>query len=89
VEPVPAPELLTRLERVGGLDRRAAERLVAEILAYWAETPEAWVSRRHAELQAEGLTNDAIFARIAAELPERRFTSPSLTTRQLRRLVYG
>ena len=89
MEPVPAPELLTRLERVGGLDRRAAERLVAEVLAYWAETPEAWVSRRHAELQAEGLTNDAIFARIAAELPERRFTSPSLTTRQLRRLVYG
>lgn len=89
MEPAPAPELLARLERVGGLDRRAAARLVAEVLAYWAETPEAWVSRRHAELQAEGLTNDAIFARIAAELPERRFTSPSLTTRQLRRLVYG
>ena len=89
MEPLAAPELLTRLERVGGLDRRAAERLVAEVLAYWAETPEAWVSRRHAELQAEGLTNDAIFARIAAELPERRFTSPTLTVRQLRRLVYG
>jgi hypothetical protein len=89
VEPAAAPDLLTRLERVGGLDRRAAERLVAECLAYWSETPEAWVARRHAELQAEGLANDAIFARIAAELPERRFTSPPRSARQLRRLVYG
>jgi len=89
VEPAPAPDLLARLERVGGLDRRTAERLAAEVLACFAEAPEAFVARRHGELQGEGLTNDAIFARIAAELPARRFTSPLLTARQLRRIVYG
>jgi len=89
VAPGPVPDLQTRCVRVGGLDRRAAERLVAEVLAHYAETPDTWVIRRHAELQAEGLTNEAIFARIAAELPLRRFASASLTARQLRRLVYG
>ena len=33
--------------------------------------------------------NDQIFAAIATELPERVFPAPPLSSRQLRRLVYG
>ena len=47
------------------------------------------VRRRHRELAARGLTNDQIFAAIAAELPVRLFPAPGLSARQLRRLVYG
>ena len=48
-----------------------------------------FVRRRHRELAARGLTNDRIFAAIAAELPARLFPAPGLSVRQLRRLVYG
>jgi hypothetical protein len=48
-----------------------------------------FVRRRHRELAARGLTNDRIFAAIATELSERLFPAPSLSSRQLRRLVYG
>jgi hypothetical protein len=48
-----------------------------------------FVQRRHRELAARGLTNDRIFATVGAELSGRLFPAPPLTTRQLRRLVYG
>ena len=50
---------------------------------------ERFVARRHAALQAQGLKNDAIYARLAEEITSRRFPAPSLTARQIRRLIYG
>ena len=35
------------------------------------------------------LANTAIFARLQAELAQRRFPAPAYTTRQLRRIIYG
>jgi hypothetical protein len=63
--------------------------VIAEVLAYFSEPAEEYVRRRHTELQAAGLTNDKIFARILAELPHRRVSPPELSARQLRRIVYG
>jgi hypothetical protein len=71
------------------LPPRAAARLIEEVLAYFSESVEEFVTRRHRELRAEDLQNDAIFARIAAELRTRRFTAPPLSERQIRRLIYG
>jgi hypothetical protein len=82
-------DLLEHLTRITALPPRAAARLVDEVLAYFSESVEAFVARRHRELRAENLQNDAIFARIAAELGRRRFAAPSLTERQIRRLIYG
>ncbi len=82
-------ELLEHLERTTRLSRPEAGRIVAEVLAYFAEPLEKFVARRHAELQGEELRNTDIFARIAEELGERRFAAPALTTRQIRRMVYG
>ena len=48
-----------------------------------------FVRRRHAELKLRGLTNDQIFVALGAELMARRFSSPPLSLRQLRRIVYG
>jgi len=61
---------------------------VAEVLGYFDESVEEYVRRRHRELKSEGLTNDRVFARIAAELPARRVAPPQLSLRQLRRVVY-
>jgi hypothetical protein len=88
--PVPLPaDLVTHLARTTDLSPAEAARVVADVLTYYDETPEMWVRRRHGELQREGLTNDAIFARLGRELPEHRFRSGPLSARQLRRLVYG
>ena len=82
-------DLLTHLERVSRSGGGEVEKIVHETLAYFAETVEQFVARRHAELQAEELKNDAIFERIQAELRQRRFAAPELSARQIRRLVYG
>jgi hypothetical protein len=62
---------------------------VAEVLSYFAEPTDAFVRRRHRELQARGMHNDRIFSGVAAELRARRVAPPELSARQLRRIVYG
>ncbi|AXI76433.1 hypothetical protein [Peterkaempfera bronchialis] len=85
----PHEDLLAHLTRTSPLAPGEAARVVADVLAYFSETAEEYVRRRHGELQARGLTNEKIFARIAAELPARRVAAPELSARQLRRIVYG
>jgi hypothetical protein len=82
-------DLLLHLSRTTTLSPGEAARVVADVLAYFAEPADDFVRRRHAELKAQGLTNDQIFGRIAAELPQRRVAPPELSLRQLRRIVYG
>ena len=87
--PRPNAVLVAHLVRSTPLSEGEADRVVAEVLAWFAEPVAAFVQRRHRELAARGLTNDRIFAAIATELTERLFPPPPLTSRQLRRLVYG
>ncbi len=82
-------DLMAHLEAVSGIGRRELERLVHEMTAYFAESVEEFVVRRHRELQAEDLRNEAIFDRIDGELRCRRFAAPPLSARQIRRLIYG
>jgi len=82
-------DLIDHLNRTLGIDTRTAGRLVEEVLAYYQESAEAYVRRRHAELQAEGERNARIFRRIRGELREGRFCAPPLSERQIRRLIYG
>jgi hypothetical protein len=72
-----------------GLPAPAATRLVEDVIAYFAEPVDAYVRRRHRELQGRGQRNPAIFAAIHKELPDRVVAAPDLTERQLRRIVYG
>lgn len=83
------PDLARHLERTTRLQGGEAERVIAEVVAYFAETAQEFVRRRHRELQAAGLANPAIFTTVERELALRRFAAPALSHRQLRRLVYG
>lgn len=85
----PADDLVDQVSRTTGLTPDDARRVVADVLAYFTETTEEYVRRRHRELQARGARNDAIFARVAAELRHRPVRSTELSLRQLRRIVYG
>ena len=82
-------ELVTHLARTSPLSQGEAARVVAEVLGYFGENVEEYVRRRHRELKTGGLTNEQVFAQIAAELPARRVAPPQLSLRQLRRVVYG
>jgi hypothetical protein len=87
---IPAPDdLLQHVMRTTGLPAGSAARVIADVKAYFDESVEDFVRRRHRELQAGGLTNDPIFERIQAELRDRPVAAPELTARQLRRIVYG
>ena len=82
-------ELIAYLARTSRLSSAEATRVVDDVLGYLDETAEAFVRRRHLALQAEGVPNSTIFARLGAELAARRFRAPALTQRQIRRLIYG
>lgn len=81
--------LLSHLERTTRLDRTEAEKVIQETLSYFSESLPDFVARRHRELRAESLRNEAIYRRIADEVRERRFVAGPLTERQIRRLIYG
>ncbi|WP_053665580.1 hypothetical protein [Streptomyces sp. MMG1121] len=82
-------ELVDHLTRSTPLSRGEALRVVQDVLAYFDETTQDFVRRRHRELQAQGLVNAEIFERIEADLNYRAVAPPELTLRQLRRMVYG
>ncbi|MFF3763028.1 hypothetical protein ACFYYR_02905 [Streptomyces sp. NPDC001922] len=87
--PASHDDLVDHLVRSTPLQSGEAARVVLDVLAYFDETIEAFVRRRHRELQARGLNNTEIFDRIMAELPHRAVAPPELSLRQLRRIVYG
>jgi hypothetical protein len=86
----PFPQDLARyLAASTGLPQPTTIRVIADVNAYYDETVEEFVRRRHAELRAQGRKNDEIWPRITIELTNRRFKAEELTDRQLRRIVYG
>ena len=82
-------DLVSHLVRTTSLSEGEADRVVADVLAWFAEPVPDFVRRRHRELAARGLTNDRIFAVVGTELVGRLYPAPPLSLRQLRRLVYG
>lgn len=86
---MPDRELVERIAASTGLSPREAARVVDDVMAWYGEPVEAFVRRRHADLQLQGVRNAEAFARIAVELRRRVVAAPELTERQLRRLVYG
>lgn len=82
-------ELIEHLRRNMALSSADAERLVTEVLSYFQEPPDAYIRRRHREMQLQGLSNAKIFAALKAELPTRVFPAVEFSERQIRRIVYG
>lgn len=82
-------DLIRHVARSTGLDEATASRVVADVTAYFGQTVEEYVIRRHADLKARNRKNDEIWQLISGELKTRRFASGELSERQLRRIVYG
>lgn len=82
-------ELVDYLARSSRLTPQEAARLVNEVLAFMSEMPEDFIRRRHLALQAQGLSNRAIYLQLTQELDLRRFRAPEYSERQIRRIIYG
>ena len=83
-------DLISNVAASTGLPEATASRVVADVAAYFSETVDQFVKRRHAELQGKGnKRNDDIWPQLGAELAGRRFRAENLSERQLRRIVYG
>jgi hypothetical protein len=82
-------ETVRRLSIVLGLSREQAERALLELCDSMSLDVDAYILARHAELQAQGITNPEIYERIAAELPQLRFKTKPISARQIRRRIYG
>jgi hypothetical protein len=81
--------LLAHLERTAGLSRGESRRVVQDVVGWFTEAPDAFVRRRHRELQRAGVGNEAAYASIAEELEGRPVPGPRLSTRQVRRIIYS
>jgi hypothetical protein len=82
-------DLASYLAASTGLPPGTAARVIADVTAYFSETIDEFVRRRHGELQRLQRKNEQIWPLIEAELAQRRFAAPGLSERQLRRIVYG
>jgi len=81
--------LIDRVADSTGLTPGEAARVVEDVLAWYREPVEDYVRRRHAHHQLYGKRNPEIFALIADELADRAVAAPTMSERQLRRIVYG
>ncbi|WP_216213221.1 hypothetical protein [Amycolatopsis aidingensis] len=82
-------ELVRHIAGSTGLPPPIAARVVADVIAYFGETTEQFVRRRHAALHRRGHKNAEIWPMLLAELAARPVGAGELTERQLRRIVYG
>jgi hypothetical protein len=88
-DPRSPQELVRHVARSTGLDEATASRVVADVMAYFGQTVEEYVTSRHEDLKTRNRKNDDIWPRITAELRDRRFRAPEVSERQLRRMIYG
>ena len=84
-----ATDLIEHLSRITALSDEQARQVVAEVFAYFSEDSEAFIRRRHREMQQQGLANPVIFAGIQQELKTWLFPSAEITERRIRRVIYG
>ncbi len=82
-------ELLEHVVATTGLSAPEAQRVIDDVVAFLREPVDSYVRRRHTELKTFGAKNPEIYDRIASELAQRVVAAPELTTRQLRRIIYG
>jgi hypothetical protein len=89
VEAMPPADLVRHVALSTGLPAPVAERVIADVVAYFRETAEEFVRRRHGELRRRGRKNAEIWAILAGELSGRPVGAGEVSERQLRRMVYG
>ncbi|RDG34386.1 hypothetical protein [Oceanispirochaeta sp. M1] len=71
------------------LEEEVLNHLLDDLGDYFSDDLPSFISRRHQQMQKEGLKNTEIYKRIQSDLTERRFSAKPLSIRQIRRIIYG
>ena len=82
-------ELVDHLVRSGVLRRGEAVRVVAEVVAYFSETAEEFVRRRHRELREGGSRTRRASRGSRRSCGRGPWPRRALSERQVRRIIYG
>lgn len=82
-------ELVERIVASTDLSPAEANRVVEDVLAWYAEPLLDYVRRRHAQLRLQGVRNPEIYRLLGVEIRQRPFAAPEVSERQLRRFIYG
>lgn len=82
-------DLYRHLSSTRGITVREAAQIVNEVSAYFQESSNNYIRRRHQELQLAGISNAEIYQQILSELESRRFPATLTSERQIRRVIYG
>ena len=83
-------QIVDFLSETSGLPHNICRRIALDVLAQYEDTLEEFVQRRHRELKHQrGFTNEVIYPQILSEAANRRFAAPTLSERQIRRIIYG
>jgi hypothetical protein len=82
-------DLVERIVASTDLSPAEANRVVEDVLAWYAEPLLDYVRRRHAQLRLQGVRNPEIYRLLGAEIRRRPFAAPEVSERQLRRYIYG
>ena len=82
-------ELVRRVAGSLGIRDGEARRVVGEVIAFYQESTETFVRRRHAACRTRGMSNAEIFPLLIEELATRVVAPPALSERQVRRIIYG
>jgi hypothetical protein len=77
------------LEDQYSLSAENLDRLLEDIWAFTALSPQAFAVKRHTELKSLGRRNEAIYAELLSEIEGGRFQTQELSERQVRRMIYG
>lgn len=71
------------------VDESLLDHLVEDLSEYFSGNVQEFIQKRHKQLHSEGNKNNEIYLQIQSELTERRFASPEMSLRQIRRAIYG
>jgi hypothetical protein len=77
------------LQDLFNLNEDQVKQITDEFIAFFSETAEDYIRRRHNEMKADSMKNDEIYKILKSEISKRRFASAGLTERQIRRIIYG
>jgi len=65
------------------------DRIIEEFNGFYDVTLNDYIQNRHLELKSDEKKNEEIYELLIEEIKGMRFKAPGLTTRQVRRIIYG
>jgi hypothetical protein len=81
-------DLKERLMQTMEIDSISIDKLYEELLIFFSESEDEFITRRHQELKDLGKSNPEIFSMIQGEIENRLFRGQPVSERKIKRVIY-